>query len=226
MVIGNLAISEAEREARRAEEDARWREEVERTLRALGYENTAEGIALAEMRAALAAGDEAFKAWSEAQFRAYDSQPDPEATGFEELRAALDAGGEAWEAYTQTQQQPGEGGADGSAPPARGKDFGGLQVGTGAEGGNLEGASDRFAPLPALSTVWRFEELPDGTACEVVWTRDGAELTRSSREVGGSGWVSFQIRGGGRGNLPPGEYVVTLSVGGQAVGQKTFIVTD
>lgn len=99
-------------------------------------------------------------------------------------------------------------------------------MGTRASGGGLGGAGERFAAPPALSTVWRFGALPEGTTCEVVWTRNGAELTRSSREVGGSGWVSFEIRGGGGANLPPGEYVVTLSVGGQVVGQKTFVVTE
>lgn len=232
-VSGNLYLTNAERAARREAADAEWRAEVERTLRELGYEDTPEGKLLGEMRAALAAGDEAFKEWSDAQLRAHESQPDPEVPGFEELRTALEAGGDAWEEYAQNKGAAPDDTAEGTRPPTTGdvappaadpySDLGGLRVGTSTANGVVEGAGERFGPVPSLSTAWKFEGLPEGTVCEAVWSRDGEELARSSREVGGSGWVSFQISGGG-GNLPPGDYTVTLTAGGQVVGRKSFRV--
>lgn len=230
-VHGSLGLTDEAQRQRQEAADAAWRAEVERTLRELGYEDTPEGRIVAEMRAALAAGDEAFKEWSDAQLRAHESQPDPEVPGFEELQSALEAGGAEWAEYARAQGVGGDAEEAGEAPPVGGgpagtanDDVGGLQVGIGASGGTVEGAGDSFGQVPSLSTAWEFEGLPAGTVCEAVWSRDGVELAASTREVSGSGWVSFQINGGG-GNLPAGDYTVTLTAGGQVVGRKSFRIT-
>ncbi len=232
-VGGSLRISAEEHAARVAAADAKWREEVERTLIELGYEDTPEGKAIAEMRAALEAGDEAWKAYVDRQVQALEAANDPDTAAYKELDAALEAGGDQWDQYVAGHggpTAPGGGPVATTAPPATGPtpagepDLGGLQVGTGVADGVVQQSGDRLGPVPSVAAAWSYTDVPAGSTCEVVWSCDGKEVARRSREVGGSGWVSFSLKGGDGGNLAPGRYTVTISVGGKVVGRKTFTV--
>ena len=64
---------------------------------------------------------------------------------------------------------------------------------------------------------------PQTARCR-IWTRDGVELTRSQREIGGTGWVSFSLMTQDAGGLPPGTYTLTIMVGGDVLGRKTFTI--
>jgi len=221
VVSASLGQSTADAERERAEADAKWRAEVERTLKQLGYEDTPEGRELRRMRDALAAGEAGWRAYVDARQRELGYDPSPEAAACRKLRDALAAGGETWNDAAKTalgvDKLP-----DTVAAPS---DVGGLKVGPSTNAGQVQGAADRFDPLPAVSCAFDYANLPDGSKIVAVWTRDGKEIIRSERAVGtGSGWVSFSLRGGGGGNLANGAYVVTLTVGDRVLGRKQFSI--
>jgi len=49
-------------------------------------------------------------------------------------------------------------------------------------------------------------------------------LTKSERQAGGDGWVSFTLKSGDAGGLKPGDYRVVLTTNGQTVGSKFFTI--
>ncbi|HOS92003.1 MAG TPA: FecR family protein [Armatimonadota bacterium] len=105
-------------------------------------------------------------------------------------------------------------------------DIGGLSVGTDVADNQVVGAADRFAKPTRVATVYEFADVPGDTPCEIVWTRNGKEILKDSRPIGGSGSVSFDISMVGDKPLPPGTYTVTITVGGKIAARKTFTVTD
>ena len=104
-------------------------------------------------------------------------------------------------------------------------DVGGLQVGTATDGGRVSDPTNGFASAGRVTTAMNYADVPDNSACEAVWSRDGVEITRSTRQIGGTGWVSFELNGAG-GSLQAGEYTVTVTIGQQVVGRKSFAIGE
>ena len=262
-----------------AAEDAAWREQVEKTLCELGYEETPAGRELAEMREASAGGDAAWQAYVDRKLVELGYQESSAETQFDEMESALDAGGASWEQYAA---QHGGGGGGGDAPQATGTarpaqsggaqpgsaggapsggeaagsrsegaqagpaggtqpggagasgrsaageelpDFGGLQVGTDAADGRTTGISEQFTRPRRLAATQHFQDVPKGSLALAVWICDGQELRRTERVLGGStGWVSFALMTQDARGLPPGRYTLTISIGGEVLGRKSFTV--
>lgn len=193
----------------RAEADARWRFQVEETLRGLGYEDTPAGRELRAMRDALAGGEAGWKAFVDDRLRQLGEDPHPDAVACRNLRDALLSGN-----------------LPGGALPADGPmpgDVGGLRVGTRAVEGQVEGAANRFEPRPSVTCAVEFADLPAGSKLVVEWTRNGQIASRAESDVSDTGWASFTLRSGA-GNLPDGTYVVTLTVGDRVLGRKQFAI--
>ncbi len=226
--------------AQRERADAEWRAQVENTLRELGYEETPAGRELREMREALAGGDAAWRAYCErkdAQMRGDRSTTEVE---FDELRRLTQASQQEWDAYVATQtggggeQSTGGGGqtAGGGGQTVSGgqtaggtlPDVGGLTVGTGSSGGTTTGTAEHFDQTAQVCGAMNYANLPAGSLAVAIWTRDGVELTRSQREIGGTGWVSFSLMTQDAGGLPAGTYTLTIMVGGDVLGRKTFTI--
>ncbi len=219
VVSGTFRQSASDQAQEQSEEDAKWRAEVEKTLRDLGYEDTPTGRELKRMRAALAGGDAAWKAYVEAKQRELGYDQTPEGLEYQRLRQAMAAGGDVWNGYAQRGlgRAPLPPGAQAQA------DVGGLKVGTGASQGQVQGATDHFAQAPKVSCALEYRDLPPGTTVTAVWARDGKEVIRSERQCGGTGWVSFGISAN-QGNLAPGAYQVTVTAGGKVLGRKSFTI--
>ena len=103
-------------------------------------------------------------------------------------------------------------------------DIGGLQVGTGGEGGRVTGAANHFDRTDGITGVLHYEDKPDGIVAVAIWERDGNELARGERPIGGTGWVSFSIAMQEGRDLPPGTYTLTIVAGDTIIGRKTFTV--
>jgi len=101
-VTGDFGPSKAEVDAEREAADAKWRQEVEDTLRRLGYENTPEGKELEEMRKALAGGDATWKAFVADRLDRMKGDNSPQIVEYKELENAIEKGGSAWEEYVAT----------------------------------------------------------------------------------------------------------------------------
>jgi len=215
VVSGALGQSAADAAQQRAQADAEWRARVEKTLAELGYEQTPGGRELAEMRRALQGGDAAWREYVDRKQRELGYQDSDAEAGLDELASALDAGGATWDQYAAA-----HGGAVAPPPP----DVGGLQVGTGTSGGTTTGAADHFDQVGKVSAAMNYEDLPAGSVAAAVWTRDGAEVTRSQQQVGGTGWVSFSLFTQDAGGLQSGRYTLTITVGDTVLGRKTFTI--
>lgn len=239
-VAASLVQGEADAAAERARLDAEWRAQVEKTLRELGYEETPAGREVREMREALAAGEAAWRAYCErkdAQMRGEKTDAERQ---FDELRRATQGTQEEWDAYVaahsggggQTPPAGGQGaGGDGQTPAGAGQtvgatlpDVGGLTVGTGSSGGTTTGTADHFDQAAQVCGAMDYTDLPAGSLAVAIWARDGVELTRSQREIGGTGWVSFSLMTQDAGGLPPGTYTLTIMVGDTVLGRKTFTI--
>ena len=297
-VCGSFTEDESAASSRIAAEDAAWREQVEKTLRELGYEETPAGRELAEMREASAGGDAAWKAYVDRKLVELGYQESSAETQFDEMESALDAGGASWEQYAA---QHGGGGGGGDAPQATGTarpaqsggaqsgnpgagagggrdsaggagapsggeaagsrsegaqagpaggsagtggtqpggagasgrsaagqelpDFGGLQVGIDSADGKTTGISEQFTRPQRLAATQHFRDVPKGSLALAVWICDGQELRRTERALGGSsGWVSFALMTQDTRGLPPGRYTLTISIGGEVLGRKSFTV--
>lgn len=232
--------------AQRDRADAEWRAQVEQTLRELGYEETPAGREVREMREALAGGDAAWREYcarKDAQMRGEKTEAESE---FDELRRLTQASEQEWEAYVATQTGDGGQTADGGqttgggGPSAGGggqtagggtqtadtrpPDVGGLTVGTGSSGGTTTGTAEHFDQTAQVCGAMNYANLPADSLAVAIWTRDGVELTRSQREIGGTGWVSFSLMTQDAGGLPPGTYTLTIMVGGDVLGRKTFTI--
>lgn len=103
-------------------------------------------------------------------------------------------------------------------------DIGGLQVGIRTEGATVIGAADHFNQINTVAAAMTYQNVPQGSVAVAVWTRDGTELTRSQREIGGSGWVSFSMSMQQGHFLPPGRYTLTITVGTTVLGRKSFTI--
>lgn len=215
-VAGYLEEDPAARQARHERADAEWREQVERTLRELGYEQTPAGRELEEMRKAIAGGDDAWRAYVDRKQRELGYQDAGPEAGFDELSAALETGGPVWQQYASAH--------GGGLPPAP-EDIGGLQVGTGTDAGTTTGAADHFPQASKIAAAMTYQNQQPGSVAVAVWTRDGQEVTRSQQTLGGAnGWVSFSLFTDDAGGLQPGRYTLTISVGDTILGRKTFTI--
>ena len=101
-VTGDFGPSQEQIASDRAAADAKWRQEVEDTLRRLGYENTPEGKETEEMRKALAGGDAAWKAFVDNRLDQMRGDTSPQAAAYKELESAIAAGGAEWDQYAAT----------------------------------------------------------------------------------------------------------------------------
>lgn len=98
-VTGEFGPSAEQIAADKAAADAKWRQEVEDTLKRLGHENTPEGKEIEEMRKALAGGDASWKAFVDKRLDQMRGDTSPEVVQFNELEGAMNAGGAEWEQY-------------------------------------------------------------------------------------------------------------------------------
>ncbi len=98
-VTGDFGPSAEQIAADRAAADAKWRQEVEDTLKRLGYENTPEGKEIEEMRKALAGGDTAWNAFVNRRLEQLGYDTSPPAAEYRELETAMSAGGPEWDRY-------------------------------------------------------------------------------------------------------------------------------
>ncbi|MCD6350925.1 MAG: hypothetical protein J7M26_02300 [Armatimonadetes bacterium] len=216
---------------------AAWRQHVDELLKHIGYKETPEGKALAELRQAASSTDDQWKAYVDRQLKQLGYEDDTrQGKECAALSAAL-ADPEAWAQYVKKQGlNPSDAGASppantsgasgqqgGNAAAASEAAGGGLQVGTAVDGGKLTGAALVFRSPQRLATVVTFKDLPKDTELVAVWTRDGKQLIRSRQQVSGNGWASFSVRAG-QGALPAGEYSVTVSQGTRVLGRKNFKV--
>jgi len=90
--------------------------------------------------------------------------------------------------------------------------------------GQPQNAADSFT---SASEVWCFAtyaNLPQNTTAECVWKRNGQELRRSQRTVGGTGWVAFSINTTAAGGFQAGTYTVAITAGPQRLGSKQFTI--
>jgi hypothetical protein len=236
------AASSDENVRRRA--DAAWQAEVEKTLQELGATQTAAGRELARTRAAVARGDAAWQEHVKQIQQQLAQSEESEEKQFDLLAKAMNAGGPAWEGYLAAREStttvapsappPAAPAPAAPAPPqatsavatAQGKlpDVGGLVIGTSHEQGRVAGAAERFPQASQISGVLNFTGLPQGATAVGVWTRDGAEITRSERTVGGTGWVSFTLKTGSDAGLRPGAYTLTVLVGNAVLGRRTVAI--
>ena len=229
VVSCQLEKSDAEKAADQAAADAAWRAEVERTLQELGYEQTPAGKDLTQMRAALAGDDAAWKAYVDNTLKALGYDDSPEAQQFNELREAMRLGGEAWDKYVAEHSGP-PGDTDGTVGQTTPgtqpglPDVGGVQVGTSVVDGQVQGGAEHFPQAGQVGCLLNFQGVSQNTMAVAVWTRDGQEVVRSERQIGGNGWVSFSISTQDAGGLAPGTYVVTITAGEQVLGRKTFTI--
>lgn len=98
-ITGEFGPSAEQVAADKAAADAKWRQEVEDTLKRLGYENTREGKEIDEMRKALAGGDAAWKAFVNRRLEQLGYDTSPQAAEYRELETAMSAGGPEWDRY-------------------------------------------------------------------------------------------------------------------------------
>lgn len=98
-VTGEFGPSAEQIAADKAAADAKWRQEVEDTLKRLGYANTPEGKEIEDMRKALAGGDASWKAFVDQRLDQMRGDTSPAAAEFNELENAMAAGGDEWEGY-------------------------------------------------------------------------------------------------------------------------------
>ena len=98
-VTGDFGPSAEQIAADKAAADAKWRQEVEDTIRRLDYQNTPEGKEIEEMRKALAGGDASWKAFLDQRLEQMQGDTSPEMAEFNELENAMTAGGPEWERY-------------------------------------------------------------------------------------------------------------------------------
>ncbi len=96
---GSFGPSQEQIEADRAAADAKWRAEVENTLKRLGYQNTPEGIEVEEMRKALAGGDAAWKEFVDSRLEKMNGEVSPVDAQYKELERAMATGGHSWDDY-------------------------------------------------------------------------------------------------------------------------------
>lgn len=249
-VTGSFTEAKTARDARVSAEDAAWREQVEKTLRELGYEQTPSGRELAQMRQALAGGDATWKAWVDRRQRELGFQEGDAERQLDELARAVDAGGPAWEQYATKHgggrpAQPAGGdagtgaGAGGSGAGAGGTGAGAggtgagagqaaitvLQVGTDSVDGMTTGIAERFTRPRKLATTYHYRDQTKGALAVAVWTCDGDEILRGERELSGSnGWMSFVAITKDEAGLPPGSYTLTITIGGKVAGRGSFTV--
>jgi hypothetical protein len=237
LVYAELEEHPAARQARHERADAEWRAEVERTLRELGYEQTQAGREIEEMRQAIDGGDEAWREYVARKQRELGYQDAAPEAGFDEMAAALEAGGPTWEQYAAAHggggTQPGGAAPPPPAqpatpppatPPATG-DIGGLQVGTGTDGDATTGIAEHFPRTNRVAAALTHQNRQAGDVAVAVWTRNGQEVARSRKHLGGpDGWVSFAISTEDAGGLQAGRYTLTISVGDTILGRKTFTI--
>lgn len=221
VVSGTLKQSAADAAAQQAHADALWREEVERTLRELGYEQTQAGREIEEMRQAIAGGDAAWRAYVDRKQRELGYQDaEPEAR-FDELASALEAGGPTWQQYAAAHGGLPVAGVPPTLPapaPAEGE----LLVCRGVEDGRPIGAGTVFEQMPMISLVHRYQDATAGAA-EAAWFRDGDEIVRSVTHVqAGDGSVEFTLLSGDDRPLPAGRYEVELVMPGRTPIRTAF----
>ncbi|MFO7947601.1 MAG: hypothetical protein R6V19_12395 [Armatimonadota bacterium] len=104
-------------------------------------------------------------------------------------------------------------------------DVGGLQVGTGTEGGTITGVAEYFPQTNRVAAVLKYRNQQPGSPAVAVWTRDGVEVARREATLGGAnGWLSFSLATQSPGGLRPGRYTLTITVGNTILGRKTFTI--
>ena len=114
-VTGDFGPSKEQIAADKAAADAKWRQEVEDTIRRLGYQQTPEGKELEQMRQALAGGDAAWKAFVNQRLDQMRGDTSPQDVAFSELESAMTAGGSDWERYVAAHGGSGSNGSTSAA---------------------------------------------------------------------------------------------------------------
>jgi hypothetical protein len=99
-----------------------------------------------------------------------------------------------------------------------------LMVGRSILDGKLQGVADHF---PSASELWvqaTYTNVPPNSEAECVWRRNGNEINRSQRQIGGSGWVAFSIKTTTPGGFQAGNWSVSISTAGRNLGSKPFTI--
>lgn len=220
VVTASLSLDPSEKAAKQAVADEEWRKHVEDTLARLGYQNTPEGQEVEAMRKALAGGQGAWGSYVDDQQKKLGYDSSPEGRAYADLDGAIKQGGEPFNAFVRKEMGDKAPGWAQTALP----DVGGISVGPSVGDGKVEGASDRLSGVTKLATAYAYEGVPENSQFEAVWTRDGTEISRSKRQTGGDGWVSFSVSTSS-GTMKPGRYTVTILVNGVVAARKTVTVT-
>ncbi len=245
LVTGHMEADSQMAEAERDRADAEWREEVERTLRELGYEQTPAGQELARMRTALAGGDQAWRDYVDLRQRELGYQEGPEEVEFDRLHHAIEAGGDTWAQYVSTGSLPPPGQptagagtqpapttpqvplppptATHPAPPAP-SGTGGMVVGTGTDGDAVTGVGNHFQNTSTVTGGVNYQNLPPNSTAIAIWSLNGNELARGRGTIGGTGTHTFTLRTDDGQNLPNGDYTVTVMVGDTVLGSQSFTI--
>jgi hypothetical protein len=111
-LTGQLEKSAQEKQADRDAADAKWRAEVEKTLRTINAQDSPASRDLAEMRQALQGTDAAWKAYVDSQQRKLGYGDSPQELQYWDLKDAIQTGGDRWEKYVRAHS----GGTTATAP--------------------------------------------------------------------------------------------------------------
>ena len=207
-----------------ADGDAAWAAYVDRRQRELGYQEAGPEAMIDEINTALQTGGPTWE-----QYAAANGGPIlPIRPGETPMPAPLEPG-----APPPATPPPIPLPTPPAAPPATPAppmnpntgDIGGLQVGTGTDGGTTTGVADHFAQASKIAAAMNYEDMPTGSVAVAVWMHNGEELTRTERPLSGtSGWVSFSVYTDDAAGLQPGAYTLTITVGDRILGRKTFAI--
>ena len=117
-----------------------------------------------------------------------------------------------------------------STPPSstsggQAQSVGDLVVCRSVQNGQPVDAGTAFAAAPEVACLLRYQGVGP-QAVECVWTREGAQVSRSQRDIqGGNGWVSFSLRSGSTASLQAGRWEVLLTgAGGAVLGRRAFTI--
>ncbi len=90
--------------------------------------------------------------------------------------------------------------------------------------GQPQNAADSFTSASEVWCLATYTNIPQNTTAECVWKRNGQEITRSQRAIGGNGWVAFSINTSAAGGLQAGTYTVAITAGTASLGTRQFTI--